>query len=318
MIPQVRSPDEQTFQTQLSNGELYERSMDFQLDSTPPIEFRRAYESGYVTPMAFGLGANHSYNSWLFSDGEAKLSFMEIIREDGSRDHLDRISPGRGFSSDVVFESHDDAEEMYGSRMTWEVNRFKLRLRDGSWSTFLGCNDGRCYWDGYQDAQGNALHFTRGPRLQLLRLSAKDNQGIEFQSDAQQRIVDGVDTKRSHVSYTYSEDGCLTEVHRADGQTTLYTYDAAHHMTSISVLRKGGAVARRILTNEYDATGRIIRQTLADGSVYEIQYGPVINAHAVSVDLKEPSGRILHLHLYESSYKARTDSIKYPATGSKP
>jgi len=52
-------------------------------------------------------------------------------------------------------------------------------------------------------------------------------------------------------------------------------YDAAHHMTGISVIRKAGAVARRILTNEYDASGRVIRQTLADGSVYEIKYGPL-------------------------------------------
>jgi YD repeat-containing protein len=202
--------------------------------------------------------------------------------------------------------------------MTWEVNHFKLQLRDGSWSTFLPCTDGRCYWDSYQDAQGNALHFTRGPRLQLQKLNTGDNRGIEFQSDAQQRIVDGVDTKGKHVSYVYSDDGCLAEVHRADGQTTLYTYDAAHHMTGISVMRKAGAVARPILTNEYDAAGRVVRQTLADGSVYEIKYGPVVNTHAASVDLKEPPGRILHLRLYESNYEARTDLVKYPARGSKP
>jgi len=76
-------------------------------------------------------------------------TFMDIIREDGDRNHLDRISPGRGFSEQVVFESHEDAEEIYGSRMIWTANHFKLQFRDGSWSTFLPCNDGRCYWVGY-------------------------------------------------------------------------------------------------------------------------------------------------------------------------
>ena len=318
MVPQVRSTDEAILQTQLSIGQFVESSMDFQLDSVPPIEFRRAYLSGYVHPMALGFGTNHSYNSSLYSDGAANLTFMDIIREDGDRDHLDRISPGRGFSSSVVFESHEDSEEIYGARVTWEEGHFKLQFRDGSRSTFLPCDDGRCYWSGYQDAQGNPLHFSRGLNLELKRLDTKDNQGIEFQSDRQQRIVDGVDTKGNHVTYTYGEDGCLAQAHRVDGQTTLYTYDAAHHMTGISVIRKAGTVARRILTNEYDASGRVIRQTLADGSVYEIKYGPLAGKHATSVSLTEPSGRILHLRLYESSYGARTDVVKYPASESKP
>jgi YD repeat-containing protein len=318
LFPQVRSTDEETFQIELHSGQFIERSMDFQIGSVPLIEFRRAYLSGYVAPMAFGFGANHTYNTWLYSDGTANLTFMDIIREDGSRDHLDRLTPGRGFSSDVVFESHDGAEESYGSRMTWDAGHFKLQLRDGAWSTFLPCTDGRCYWNSYQDAKGNALHFTRGPHLELERLSSQDNQGIEFHSDTQQRIVDAVATEGSHVSYTYGDDGCLAEVHRADGRVMLYTCDAGHRMTSVSIRQSAGAHARRILTNEYDAAGHLIRQTLADGSVYEIKYGPFTNEHAANVNLKEPSGRILHLRLYESGYEARTDSIKYPARGSKP
>jgi len=66
---------------------------------------------------------------------------------------------------------------------------------------FFPCNDGRCYWVGYQDAQGNELHFSRGLNLELQRLDTKDKQGIEFQSDRQQRIVDGVE-RRATMSRT--------------------------------------------------------------------------------------------------------------------
>jgi len=89
-------------------------------------------------------------------------------------------------------------------------------------------------------------------------------------------------------------------------------------MTGISVIRKAGAVARRILTNEYDASGRVIAKRSPMGAWYEIKYGPLAGEHATSVRLTEPSGRILHLRLYESSYEARTDVVKYPASESKP
>jgi len=90
-------PAKQFFRPNSVLGSFVESNMDFQLDSVPPIEFRRAYLSGYVRPMALGFGTNHSYNSSLYSDGAANLTFMDIIREDGDRNHLDRISPGRGF-----------------------------------------------------------------------------------------------------------------------------------------------------------------------------------------------------------------------------
>jgi len=56
--------------------------MDLELDSVPRIEFRRSHISGYPQPMALGTGTNHNYNSWLYSDGESKLSFVDIIHED--------------------------------------------------------------------------------------------------------------------------------------------------------------------------------------------------------------------------------------------
>jgi YD repeat-containing protein len=311
-LPQVRSAGEEAFDTQLGLGEFVEHAMDFQLDSTPYIEFRRAYLSQYVHGTALGFGGNHNYNTWLYSDGAAKLSFMDIIHEDGARDHLERLSPGRGFSAGVVFESHDDAEEIYGARMTWDSGHFKLQFRDGSWSTYLPCGDGRCYWTGYQDAKGNSLHIERAANLDLQRVASEDGQAIAFQSDVQHRIVDATDSRGTHVSYDYDGDGCLAQVHRADGQTTLYEYTPGHRMTSISVLRRPGETPRRLVTNEYDAQGRVVRETLLDGSVYEMEYGPVVDGHISRVKLKEPSGRVLYITLTRSDYIARTDSIRFP------
>jgi YD repeat-containing protein len=304
--------DEETFQTELGRGQFIQRSMDLQLDSLPPIEFRRGYLSTYNVPMAFGYGASHHYNSRLNSDGAVNLTFIDIIHEDGSSDHLRRITPGRGFSVTVAFESEDDGQEIYGSRLKWASDRFKLTNRDGSWSTYLPCADDRCYWVGYQDSKGNALRFDRGSRLELQRLTSQDQKGIEFQSDDQVRITDAKATDGRHVSYAYSAAGDLTEVKRADGQTTLYSYDDAHHMTSVAVQSPGQA-PRVLITNEYDDQGWLVRQTLADGNVYTMKYGAIANKVARRVVLHEPSGRTLDIRLSDSDFEARSTPVRFAA-----
>lgn len=317
-LSSVRSTDEEAFETAFGLGQFVDRAMDFQLDSTPSIEFRRAYLSQYDHAGALGLGGEHNYNAFLYSDGEATLSFMDIIYEDGARDHMERLSPGHGFSPSVVFESHEDAEEIYGARITWDSGHFKLTFRDGSWSTYLPCADGRCYWTGYQDAKGNALHIERAANLGLQRVAAEDGQAIVFQSDPHNRILNAADSKGNHVAYSYGGNGCLAQVHRADGQTTLYEYDSGRRMTSISVIRKPGETPRRLVTNEYDAHGRVVRQTLLDGSVYEMAYSRVVDGHNSRVQLKEPSGRVFYITLTQSDYFARTDSVKFPARAARP
>ncbi|HKV95190.1 MAG TPA: DUF6531 domain-containing protein [Candidatus Angelobacter sp.] len=311
------SMDEETFQTELGRGQFIQRSMDLQLNSVPPIEFRRGYLSTYNVPMAFGYGANHDYNSWLNSDGAVNLTFIDIMHEDGSNDHLRRITPGRGFSANVAFESKDDGEEIYGSRMTWAGGRFKLTNRDGSWSTYLPCADSRCYWAGYQDSKGNSLRFDRGSRLELQRLTSQDQKGIEFQSDAQVRITDATATDGRHVSYVYSNAGDLTEVRRADGQITLYGYDRAHHMTSVAVQRPG-QTPRVLITNEYDDQGWLVRQTLADGSVYTMEHGAIVNRVARRVALHEPSGLTLNIRLSDSDFEARSTPVRFAAKPTNP
>jgi len=129
-----RSTQQETLQTELATGQFVQRSLDLQLGSTPAIDLRRSYLSGYAQQMAFGLGGNHKYNTWLYSDGESKLSFIDVIHEDGTQDYLRRISRGVGFSPSVVFEDRDDdGDERYGARMTRDSDHFKLTLRDGTY-----------------------------------------------------------------------------------------------------------------------------------------------------------------------------------------
>ena len=311
-----RSTHEETFQVELAYGQFVQRSLDLKLDSTPPIDFRRSYLSQYLQPMPFGLGANHKYNSWLISDGPSKLSFIDIVHEDGMRNHLRRVSAGVGFSSKVVFEDRDDALELYGARMTWDKDHFKLLAHDGSWWTYLPCGDSRCFWIGFEDANNNTLRFDRDNRLALQRLSANDGQGMTFDSDARSRIAEAKDSRGGRVSYEYDAAGCLSRLRRSDDREEVYSYDAGHHMVAVAVSPRPGEQPKTILRTNYDSTGRVVGQVLPDDGTYHIEYSDIRSGRAREVKVTDPAGHTLNVTISESDYTASMKPVRFPALGS--
>lgn len=307
--------DEETFETNLGGGHMAQRSMDIQLNSTPPIELRRGYNSGYTiqNTYAFGWNSNHSYNPGLTSDGVAALTFIEIMREDGTTDTLARNPPGRGFDPAAVYES--DQYTTYGARLMWDRDHYKLRYRDGAESTFLACvtPNSHCYWSGYVDVRGNSLKFDRGPNQELRQLTASDNHGISFQSDDHQRTIEATATDGSKVAYEYDAAGCLARVHRADGQETLYEYDPAHHMTLMSVISSPGAAPEAVLRNEYDSRGRVITQTLKGVGSFHIEYVATNGTYNSHVKVTTPLGDVLDIRTGTNVYVARSQHVRFAA-----
>src|ERR1700743_1804530 len=211
------SRDEEVFETQLDWGNFVQRSMDIKLGSTPPILFKRAYNSGITNPAAFGWGANHSYNAGLTSDGLGALTYLHIEHEDGSYDLYDRTPAGRGFEANAIYENHDFAE--YGARLRYELPHYKLQYRNGAQSMFFASVTAgpHSYWYNYQDSKGNTLSSDRGPQQELRQLAASDGQSVDFQSDDHLRIVQAVASDGTGLAYDYDEDGCLARVSRSDG-----------------------------------------------------------------------------------------------------
>jgi YD repeat-containing protein len=288
--------------------------MDLRLNSTPVIEFKRGYSSIYYPPTSFtlGWGTSHSYNAWLSSDGLDTMSYIHINHEDGDLDFLKRVNPGRGFNPSVVYESQ--SYPIYGAQLKWAGDHYKLEYRDGAWSTFLSCNNPiDCYWTGYQDAQGNSLRFDRGPNRELRQITASDNQGITFQLYDHSRTIKAEATDGSHVSYDYDAVGCLARVHRADGQETLYEYDQAHRMTSMSVISSPGAASETILKNEYDSRGRVITQTLKGIGSFHVEYVAPTGGYNSKVKVTTPAGNVLNINIGQNQYVARSQQVRFAA-----
>ena len=78
--------------------------------------------------------------------------------------------------------------------------------------------------------------------------------------------------------------GRLVHVKELDGQVTDYSYDAKNRM--ITVMQNGNL----ILTNEYDAADRVIRQTLPDGRAYTFKYWLDHAGQVVAADARDSAG----------------------------
>ncbi len=305
------STDEEIFVTNLGLGRFAQTSLDIKLNSTPPIEFKRGYNSAFIAQdQTFGWGTDHSYNARLTSDGAVNLTFLNILHADGSVDYFPRVPAGRGFNPNAVYESHDFA--IYGARLTWDQGHYKLQYRNGDHAEFLPCNDSRCYWFGYQDAKGNSLNFERGPQLDLQKLTASDNQGINFAADDRQRTTRATASDGTTVTYDYDQDGCLTRVSRGDGRVTLYEYDADHRMKSISVIRSTGAAPETILANEYDALGRVVKQAVLGIGTYQFEYLATGDGHATQLQITAPNGEVLNASIQDSEFVVRSSNLRFP------
>ena len=110
------------------------------------------------------------------------------------------------------------------------------------------------------DRNGNTLTFSDQGIL------SESGVGIEFERDAAGRITRITDPNENSVQYQYS-DGRLASSSDQLGNVTRYTYDPAQNNFLSEVIDPLGRVGSR---SEYDADGRLISFTGADGRQIEL------------------------------------------------
>jgi RHS repeat-associated protein len=260
----------------LATGQFVYTKTDLALPDVTPINFTRTYISNDSHSRAFGIGTTHAYDMFMIGD-QGPWTYQELVLPDGSRVRFDRISAGTSWL-DAVYAHATSGTPFYGARITWNQSPegWIMKLKDGTVITFPNAASSTSSFMSAPlqivDRFGNRTLFTRDSLGHLTQVSSPNGRYINVTNDSSGRITQLQDNAGRTVHYTYDTGGRLSTVTDVNGGITTYTYDDQNRMLTIKD-------ARQIvyLTNEYDAAGRVKKQTNADTGSYLYTWTPTAN-----------------------------------------
>lgn len=262
---------------------------DLTIQDVLPLSLARTYRTNDTLSRAFGIGATHAYDIFLVGT-VFPYTYVDLILPDGGRVHYDRISPGTSYF-DAVYEHTASPTQYFKSRISWNGNGWNLDLKDGSRITFrdgsLATRPMQAAATRMQDRYGNAVTLTRNADADLTRITSPNGRWIDLTYDTSHRVTQATDNINRVVQYTYDTSGRLWKVTDPGGGVTEYTYDSSHRMLTIKDAR--GIV---FLTNEYDAGGRVSKQTQADNSTFQFAYTLNASGQITQADVTDPRGYV--------------------------
>ena len=265
---------------------------DLSLPGTLPIAVTRTYRPRDTISRAFGLGTNHTYDTFLVGD-MFPYTYQELILPDGGRVRFQRTSPGTGFG-DAVYEHTSSPTEFQGAVLSWTGFQWRLRMKNGVEMYFAecaGCTSARAAaLVAYRDRWGNEIKLDRDSNRNLTRITSPDGRSIELIYDTSNRVTEARDNSGRAVKYQYDTSGRLWKVTNPEGGIEEYGYDTSHRMTTVK--KPNGTL---MATNVYDANGRVTRQTLSDGGVYQFAYTLDGSGRVTQTNITDPRGNVRRL-----------------------
>jgi RHS repeat-associated protein len=274
----------------LSTGLFVLHSTDLAISDVMPISVSRTYNPGDSVSRQFGIGTSLDLDMYLWSANQYQET--DLFLPDGGRIHYVRTSGGIGYL-DAVFEHTATPTAFYKSTI---VYGWTLKLKDGTKYLFGDTSP----LHQIEDRYGNRIGLARGPNIatgHITRITSPNGRYIDLTYDTSNRVSQAVDNIGRTVTYTYDAGGRLWKVTNPNNGVTEYTYDASNRMLTIKDAR--GIV---YLTNEYDANGRVTRQTQADQTTFQFAYTLDANNKVTQTDVTNPRGYVRRVTFNSSGY----------------
>jgi RHS repeat-associated protein len=278
----------------LTTGLFVMEKTDLFLADVMPLKLTRTYVTGDTNSRPFGVGMSHPYGIFLWSANQ--WFEADLILPDQSRIHYTCIAGADcSFWVTAQLEHTSTHTEFYKSTIKWNGNGWDLKLKDGTVYVF-GEN---APLQAIRDRYGNKITITRtsGQSGNITKVTSPNGRWIEFTYDASNRITQAKDNIGRTVTYTYDGSGRLSTVTDPNGGLTTYTYDASHRMLTIK-----DAKNIVFLTNEYDANGRVFRQTQPDTTTFQFGYTLDGSNNVTQTDLTDPRGKVRRVTFSSTSY----------------
>jgi RHS repeat-associated protein len=226
---------------------------------------QRIYRSGSGNPGPFGIGTGHqySYQLGLAAFLQQGSGVITLVTPDGNQFPMNQQPDGTFTNSTVP--------SLAGAVLTaTSFYTYSLRWKNGTVYQFQRVYTS--YLTSITDPNGNTVTLTLNPSqpLQITQITDAVGRSLNLSYDSFNRITSITDPIGRTVQYSYNGQGTLATVTDPGGGITSYAYDSNNNLTAVTDAR-GVGVAR----NTYDANGRVVKQTLADGGVFAASYTPL-------------------------------------------
>jgi RHS repeat-associated protein len=236
---------------------------------------------------------------------------VDLIIDDGSRIHYPNNTGGMHTATPTMF---------YGSTLKWAQYGFSnfvgagvvITLKDGTQMYFAenGAGDQartdpnpeRHYFlTAIKDRNNNTLTIDRNLSndQDILQITSPNGRSLQFSYDSSHRITKLVDNIGRSVSYTYDSTGRLSTVTDANGGITTYGYSRSTTDELLTIKDPRGITA---LTNVYDASERVTKQTLGDGGTYLFSYALDVNGKVTQTNVTNQLGVVRQVKFDGNGY----------------
>jgi len=283
---------------------------------TKNLVLQEFFISSGLERRALSLDAPAAGFAYRIAMKSTDYSELQLVLPNGSPLVFKQISGSGAYGS----WRYDGKQGISGAVLTAESNngyKYRLVMRDGSEMVFEPHSPNRILWS--QDRFGNKLDYTYDAG-RVSRLSSPNGRYIDINYDTQSRITSANDPLGSTWRYEYNTQGLLAKVFYPDNTFRRYEYQSwgsgttlRHRLSAIYDQR-----GNRVLLNEYEEqlngtslvpTGRVTRQTLADGAVYQIQYNHM-DGDTVGTLVTHPDGSQRRVVFGEGMYPV-SDTLAY-------
>jgi RHS repeat-associated protein/uncharacterized repeat protein (TIGR01451 family) len=260
-----------------ATGNYFHQHTDFVIPGRGlPLVFQRTYNvlDTYAGPL--GAGWTHSYNAFLseLASGAVIIKWGDGHAETFTPSGSSYISPPGIFS--VLAKNAD------GTFTLKQKNQIQYRF---SSTGRLG---------SVQDRNGNATTLAYSPSGNLTQITDTVGRNLTFLYDASNRISQITDPIGRTAAFAYSVTNDLINATDPAGGITQFSYDVSHRVTSIT--QPNGQL---LLTNAYDASGRVATQTNGRGFTTTFAYGAPNSTDTTITDARGNKT----VHTYDSSLR---------------
>jgi RHS repeat-associated protein len=253
------------FPVNTRTGNYWTRATDLAVAGTgPALSFTRTYASQSITETlgALGVGWQHIYATRVITPGApgSEPNTIIVLSPENNRLRYADLGGGHYAAWPGVYSTLQQGSGVYTQTLRTQAQYV------------FNATTGRL--QAISDGQGRALSLTYNGSNQLTQVAdAADATRVLHLSYDGSGHIQSVDDGVRSVSYSYSNDD-LVAVTDVMGRTTSYGYHSTPSPTHLltSITDPIGQVVEQVGYDSYTVAGKVITQTLQDGSALAFEY----------------------------------------------